>query len=123
MAGGGANAFRGPAILAKRSEYLLQLSSEARARLEAKISSVGLNVDPYAIDSDKWSRNPEVLPKVKWSDVLLYMISTPSPYMKEAIKVDKLMLLHGSYLPQSSIFTGLERNVRFGGIFKSRLGT
>ena len=72
------------------------------------------------IDSDKWSRNPEVLPKVQWSDVLLYMISTSSPYTKKAIKV---MLLRASYLHQSSIFTGLERNVRFGGICKSRLGT
>ena len=40
MVEGGANALRGPASLGKPSEYLLQLSSEARARFEAKISSV-----------------------------------------------------------------------------------
>ena len=94
MAEGGAKHLCGPASLVKWSEYLLQLSFEARARFEAKILSVGLNVDPYhsAIDLEQWSRNPEVLPKVQWSDVLLYMISTPSPYMKESIKVCKLML-------------------------------
>ena len=41
MAEGGENALRGPANSGKQSEYLLQLSSEARARFEAKISSVG----------------------------------------------------------------------------------
>ena len=38
-------ALRGPASLVERSEYLQQVSSGARARFEAKISSVGLNVD------------------------------------------------------------------------------
>ena len=45
MAEGEANALRGPSSSGTRSEYLLQLSSEARARFEAKILSIG----PYII--------------------------------------------------------------------------
>lgn len=81
MAEGGAKAV----YLVKRSEYLVKLSSEAKKRYESKVVSAGINVDPYAID--KWSQNPEDIPKVQWSDVVLYMVSTPSPYTKEAIKV------------------------------------
>ena len=51
--------------------------------------SAGLNVDPYVIEG--WSQNPEDIPKVHWSDVVLYMVSTPSPYTKEAIKVCQLI--------------------------------
>ena len=38
-----------------------------------------------------WSQNPEDIPKVHWSDVVLYVVSTPSPYTKEAIKVCQLI--------------------------------
>ena len=71
--------------LVKWSEYLMKLLLEAKKRFESKVVSAGVNVDPCAID--KWSQDPEDLPKVQWSDVMLYMVSTPSPYTKEAIKV------------------------------------
>ncbi len=36
-----------------------------------------------------WSNEPELIPSISWSDVMLYIVSTPSPYTKEAIKVRK----------------------------------
>ena len=74
-----------PVGLVKQSEYLTKLSSEAKKRFESKILSAGLDIDPYVIE--EWTQNPEDSPKVRWSDVVLYMVSTPSPYTKEAIKV------------------------------------
>ena len=74
-----------PVGLVKRSEYLTKLSSKAKKRFESKILSAGLDIDPYVIE--EWTQNPEDIPKVQWSDVVLYMVSTPSPYTKEAIKV------------------------------------
>ena len=74
-----------PIGLVKRSEYLMKLSSEATKRFESKLLSAGLDIDPYVVED--WTQNPEDIPKVRWSDVVLYMVSTPSPYTKEAIKV------------------------------------
>ena len=31
----------------KKSEYFAQLSTEAKARYECKVTSAGLNIDPY----------------------------------------------------------------------------
>ena len=73
--------------LTKKSEYLAQLSTETKTRYELKVTSTGLNVDPYCIDESLWTREPEVIPKMMWTDILFYMVSTPSPYTKEAIKV------------------------------------
>ena len=42
-------------------------------------------MDPYLIDN--WTRDPETIPQLTWSDAMLYMVSTPSPYTKEAIRV------------------------------------
>ena len=71
--------------LQRRSEYLLSLSAEAKQRYENKITGTGLDVDPYVID--EWTQDPTNIPRMAWSDVCLYMVSTPSPYTKEAVKV------------------------------------
>ena len=44
-------------------------------------------MDPYVIQDLKEA--PEEVPDVRWSDMLLYMVSTstPSPYTREEIKV------------------------------------
>ena len=78
MAAGGANTDS----LVKRSEYLTKLSSEARKRFVSKVVIAGLNIDPVI---DKWSEIRNY--GSQWSDVVLYMVSTPSPYTKESIKV------------------------------------
>ena len=72
-------------------KYLCSLSNEARCRYESKVAATGLSVDPYVIEN--WTEDPESIPRLAWSDVTLYMVSTPSPYTKEAIKVDILLWL------------------------------
>ena len=74
-----------------KSEYMLGLSVEARKRYETKLISSGLQSDPYAIPEPEWSRVPDSLPNFTWSDVMIYMLTTPSPYTKEAIKVNVSM--------------------------------
>ena len=71
--------------LARKSEYLCSLSEEARQRYENKVAGTGLSVDPYVIE--EWTQDPETVPRLAWSDVMLYMVSTPSPFTKEALKV------------------------------------
>ena len=69
------------------SEYFSLLSTEAKARYEQKVAKVGLKTDLYAMPSDLWVEEPPSVPNIAWSDLFLYMISTPSPYTKEEMKV------------------------------------
>ena len=39
-------------------------------------------------DVGSWEEQPEVIPVVSWSDLTLFMVSTPSPYTKENLKVN-----------------------------------
>ena len=58
----------------------------------------------------QWSTSPEAVPDLTWSDMVLYMISTPSPYTKEEIKASDsttvIILIYHSNL-------GLEGDVRW----------
>ena len=67
----------------RRSEYFLSLSASSRERYECKVTSKD---DPYAI-SEVWTESPELIPELQWSDIMLYMVCTPSPHTKESIKV------------------------------------
>ena len=74
--------------LQHKSEYLCDQSAEAKERYKNKVICTGLSIDPYAIEESEWSQDPAVIPaSLTWSDVCLYMTSTPSPYTKEAVKV------------------------------------
>ena len=64
--------------LVRKSEYVTSLPGDARARYESKVSSLGLTTDPYCIE--EWTEAPEDIPSVHWSDVMIYMVATPSPY-------------------------------------------
>ena len=48
-------------------------------------------VDRYVID--EWSQDPANFRRICWSDVCLYMVSTPSPYTKEAVNVRVLQCI------------------------------
>ena len=67
------------------SEYFLGLTAESKKRYHCKVTSSGLNIDPYSISS--WTEDPSALPDIQWSDMMLYMVSTPSPYTRDEIKV------------------------------------
>ena len=66
-------------------EYFKGLSTDARTRYEKKLLATGLKMDPYTINN--WTDSPDVIPDVHYSDMMLYMTVTPSPYTREAIKV------------------------------------
>lgn len=63
------------------SSYYRALLKEARKQYERKVVQTGLKNDPYEIDV--WNDNA-----VKWSDMMVYMMATPSAYTREAIKVN-----------------------------------
>ena len=71
----------------RKSEYFMQLSAQSKDRYECKVLSCGLSIDPYAIED--WTESPEFSPRVDWSDMMLYMVSTPSPHTKETIKASQ----------------------------------
>ena len=79
-----------------KSEYFCKLSADSKTRYECKVTSSGLTKDPYAID--EWTDDPDTVPEVQWSDMVLYMISTPSPYTREEIKVSLYQIYKGVYL-------------------------
>ena len=68
-------------------EHFANLTADAQGRYECKVISGGLSTDPYVIDDCYWTATPEIAPDVQWSDTMLYMTATPSPYTREAIEV------------------------------------
>ena len=75
--------------LARKSEYLKDLSPTARKRYTEKLILAGLDVDPYCLPEEEWERDPCHVPAVDWSDIALYMILTPSPYTRETTNIRK----------------------------------
>jgi len=69
----------------KPSGYYLDLKADSKKRYQSKVTSAGLRIDPYSIT--QWSEDPDEIPSVTWSDVVLYMVTTPSPYTLEEVKV------------------------------------
>ena len=65
-----------------------------KQRYHQKITTTGLQVDPYVIEESQWTREPEEIPLLQWSDVVLYMVSTPSPYTRETIKVILALIIY-----------------------------
>ena len=78
------------------SEYYSWLSAESKQRYTDKVIGVGLRKDPYAIPSELWLAEPDLVPDVKWSDMFVYMVATPSAYTKAEIKVCYEPLISGS---------------------------
>ena len=72
-------------IMELKSDYFHGLTAASKTRYETKVLASGLEVDPYSITT--WVVNSEEFPEVNLSDMVMYMISTPSPYTREEIKV------------------------------------
>ena len=72
------------------SEYYLTLRGEVKKRYESKVAKVGLKVDPYKLES--WNNNPDEISDIAWSDMMVYMTETPSPYTGEGIEVPEIIL-------------------------------
>ena len=95
------------------SENYESLSAESKARYAMKVTKNGLRIDPYAIPSHQWLREPDVIPAVKWSDMFTYLVCTPSPYTQEELKV--FMFFFSTYNLYSIGFkyAGMERSFAF----------
>ena len=50
-----------------QSEYVRNLSVEAREWYQCKLAACELSADPYLIED--WTQSPEVVPNLQWSDV------------------------------------------------------
>jgi hypothetical protein len=75
--------------LQMKSPHAQGLSEEARQRYEQKILATEPEIDPYSIDDASWNKEPEVVPQLNWTALVTYMVSTPSPYTKESVKVNR----------------------------------
>lgn len=71
-----------------KSDYFHGLTAASKTRYETKVLS---SVDPYSITT--WVVNSEEFPEVNLSDMVMYTISTPSPYIREEIKVSLCLVL------------------------------
>ena len=69
------------------SEYYSTRSLDLKTRHTEKITGTGLKTDPCVIQNKSWTEEHVSVPQVSWSDMFLYMISTPSPYIKQEMKV------------------------------------
>ena len=94
------------------SEYYEGPYAESKARYAMKVTKNGLRIDPYAIPSHQWLREPDVIP-AKWSDMFTYLVCTPSPYTQEELKV--FMFFFSKYNVYSNGFKygGMEGNDRW----------
>jgi len=75
-----------------KSEYFTSLSGDAHSRYEMKVLTTGLSKDPYSIT--EWTEEPSVIPDIKWSNFMIYIVSSPSPYTMEEINVICLTIKH-----------------------------
>ena len=77
------------------SKYAKGLAHVAQKRYIAKFSGAGFSSDPYLLTENNanWEAEPETVPNVKWSDMFVYMITTPSEYTKDEIKVTMKFIL------------------------------
>ena len=62
------------------SEYYSGLSPDAKARYDSKGARCGLSRDPYVIPDESWVSEADItmIPDLKWSDMFLYLICTPT---------------------------------------------
>ena len=71
------------------SEFYKQLDASGKKRYREKTALLGLYYDPDTTSRDCWERTPNVWPDVEIPDICAYLIHTPSPYTKEALKAYK----------------------------------
>ena len=69
------------------SAYARTLNGTSKSRYQEKLAVCQLTIDPYDLDVKSLDADPPVIPHVQWSDLYVYMISTPSQHTKEEIRV------------------------------------
>ena len=71
------------------SEYFRQLSDDDRLRYNEKMAKLELQTDPYLLSIDQWTPERSHWPSVEYPDICVYLINSPSPYTKQALKAFK----------------------------------
>ena len=71
------------------SELYLQLDPLGKTRYKEKLKMLQLCTDPYLVDRNAWSTEKSLFPQIEFPDIFVYLISSPSPYTKEALKAYK----------------------------------
>ena len=71
------------------SDFFKQLDAADKKRYKEKLSKLGLRTDLYLMDTDQWSTSRNVWPSVEFPDICVYLLNSPSPYTKEALKAYK----------------------------------
>ena len=71
------------------SDFFKQHDVADKKRYKEKLSKLGLRIDPYLMDADQWSTSRNVWPSVEFPDICVYLLNSPSPYTKEALKAYK----------------------------------
>ena len=66
-----------------------QLDSSGKARYKEKLRMLKLRSDPYLLDKNTWLTERSVWLPVEFPNVFVYLINSPSPYTKEALKAYK----------------------------------
>ena len=72
------------------TEYYSLLTNEDKVRYDGKLMLAnGIKLeDPYSM-TEGWSNDITKLPNVAWTDLINFLIETPSIYTKEAVKAFK----------------------------------
>ena len=67
-----------------------RISSTTKCCCKAEIHGKSFHSwSPYCIKNSEWQNSSESLPTVSWIDVMIFMVSTPSPHTREAVKVEE----------------------------------
>lgn len=67
------------------------------------LKAVGLRSDPYNLLMNQWCVDVDMLPRIRFLDISMYLISTLGKYTKESLKAYELLvgacvLLPGMFL-------------------------
>ncbi|KAM9355584.1 uncharacterized protein KZ484_013676 [Pholidichthys leucotaenia] len=65
--------------------YRDQLDPAEEQRYQQKLGLIG-GKDPYEIDVESWSSDPDLLPELTYPDIVNYLVFFPSPYTPDDLK-------------------------------------
>lgn len=66
-----------------------QLESTGKQRYKSKLDMLGINEDPYSWSIGDWTTDRRLWPAVDFPDICVYLINSPSPITREALKAYK----------------------------------
>ena len=80
---------RGEGPEGEYSSLYEQLDCSGKTRYKEKLHMLQLRSDSYLLDKNSWLAERSLWPPVEFPDVFVYLINSPCPYTKEALKAYK----------------------------------